>query len=265
LKQRIDVPERMEAPGLDPTELRGALDHVASVNRWLGGLRSLKRALRPWVAGQADGAPRSSGHASTFRILDVGTGNGDVPVRLLRWASARQRAWMAVGVDLHPRIIRIAGERGARSGTAGCRPRFAAVRADGMRLPFPDGSFDVVLTVLTLHHFDDAAAVRLLREMARVARRLVVVSDLERRRSALLGAHLLALTVWRRSPVTRHDGPLSVRRSFTREELLRLGEEAGLHLPTVRRHLPFRLLLTGEPRKAEVRRSAAREEARRGP
>ena len=53
------------------------------------------------------------------------------------------------------------------------------MRGDGLRLPFADRSFDAAYTVLTLHHFRDDAAVCLLQDMARVARRLVVVNDLD--------------------------------------------------------------------------------------
>jgi SAM-dependent methyltransferase len=50
-------------------------------------------------------------------------------------------------------------------------PQLHAVRGSGAELPFPDASFDVVLTVATLHHIADAGAVRAtLGEMVRVAR-----------------------------------------------------------------------------------------------
>ncbi len=47
-----------------------------------------------------------------------------------------------------------------------------AVRAVAEHLPFPDGTFDAAMALLTVHHWIDAAAG--LAEMARVARRLVV-------------------------------------------------------------------------------------------
>lgn len=47
------------------------------------------------------------------------------------------------------------------------------VRGIAERLPFPDGSFDAALAVLTVHHWSDRSAG--LREMARVARRQVVL------------------------------------------------------------------------------------------
>src|SRR5436305_1994763 len=54
------------------------------------------------------------------------------------------------------------------------------VRADADILPFGPGSFDYVLCCLTLHHLAPAEAVAALAGWARVARRAVVVVDLER-------------------------------------------------------------------------------------
>jgi hypothetical protein len=83
--------------------------------------------------------------------------------------------------------------------------------------------------------------------MARVSRVAVLVNDLERRYLNYWSARVLAWTLWRGNRLTRHDGPLSVRRSFTVEELLDIGRRSGLERPSVRRHFPFRLVLEGQP------------------
>jgi SAM-dependent methyltransferase len=139
--------------------------------------------------------------------------------------------------------VRLAARRIGRQPATTVR----VVQGDGLCLPFADSTFDVAYTVLTLHHFREAAAVTVIREMARVARRLVVVNDLERNLGAWLGARALAVSVWRGNRITRHDGPLSVRRSFTPGELMALAEQAGLRFPRVHRRLAFRLSLEGEP------------------
>ena len=79
--------------------------------------------------------------------------------------------------------------------------------------------------------------------MGRVARRAVVVTDLERSWPALVGVWLVA-HVAIRSRLTRHDGPLSVRRSYTVAELSALAQQAGLTDAVVRAHAPFRLALS---------------------
>src|SRR5207302_1243084 len=77
--------------------------------------------------------------------------------------------WHTTALELSPEAAALAGRRIAGE------PAVSALRADGLRLPFPDRAFDAAYTILTLHHFDDASAVALLAEMARVVRRLVIV------------------------------------------------------------------------------------------
>jgi len=77
--------------------------------------------------------------------------------------------------------------------------------------------------------------------MDRAARLGVVVNDLVRGRVAY-AAVWLATRLLARSPMSRHDGPLSVLRAYTPAEVRGLVVAAGLDGVRVRRH-PFRLRL----------------------
>jgi SAM-dependent methyltransferase len=216
-------PEILDGKRHDPAELAHSLDQVAQVNRWLGGARALRRHLGPLVR-------RGAG----LSVLDVGTGNGRTMGELASWAHRRGALWRGVGIELSAQVARLAGCDGT-----------PVVRGDALRLPFAAGSFDVTLCTLTLHHFTDEDAVALVREMARVSSRLVLVNDLERVSANYWGARALAATVWRHNRITRNDGPLSVLRSFTAAELLEVGRRAGLRDARVRRHFPWRIVLEG--------------------
>jgi ubiquinone/menaquinone biosynthesis C-methylase UbiE len=231
--ERVHHQEILDAPVEDIGEYEHALSQVAAVNRFLGGERALRMSLAPLLLQPA-----------SVRVLDVGAGNGAVAVGVARWAAGHGRDWAVTGVDLSAEATALA-RRSARAARGG--NRVSVLRGDGLRLPFADKSFDAAYTILTLHHFEDDAAVALLREMARVVRRLVVVNDLERSRAAWLGARALAVSVWRDNRITRNDGPLSVRRAFKPAELLALAERAGLKRATVRRRLAFRLVLEAAP------------------
>lgn len=222
--------ELLDEPRHDPDELRHSLEAVTRANRWFGGLRALRSHL---------GGARRAGEELLF--LDVGTGDGQVLTDLIAWGRAAGAAWRGVGVDRHAQAASIAGSKAARDAAV------TIVRADALSLPFPDDSCDVVLCTLTLHHFAPGSDVAAVAEMARVARGRVLVNDLHRHPVNYALAKLLSWTLWRGDRLTRHDGPLSVLRSFTPEELLRIGLEAGLRSPRVRRHPPYRLVLEGAP------------------
>jgi len=68
--------------------------------------------------------------------------------------------------------------------------------------------------------------------MAAAAAIAVVVNDLLRRRLSL-GLVWLATRLCRCHPISRHDGPLSVRRSYSRAELRALAEKAGARQLTI--------------------------------
>lgn len=230
----------MDRPDVDPHALTAALDHVAAVNRWLGGRRALLGHL-PEALRTARGEATTRSDPGPLRVLDVGTGSADLPVAISSWARARGLRLEITGVDLHERTLRTAAERTTQD------PAVRLARADGLQLPFETGAFHVALLSMTLHHMEESDLVAALRELARAARGgCVLVAELERCLPNYLGARLLGATIWRRNPVTRHDGPLSVRRAFTRDELLELATTAGLGAPLVHRHPFFRLVLLAD-------------------
>ncbi len=217
-----------EEEALSQEELEASLLEVWAVNRWLGGNPPLFRHLSRLLAD-------SRGSAAPVRVLDVATGMADQPLALCRWAEKRGIPLEVTGVEISPSIAKLARKR------IGAHASITIHEGDGRKLPYGDGAFDIAFSNLALHHMSDEDAVAMLREMDRVTRTGWIVTDLERSRTAYGIARLLAKLVWR-SPVTRHDGPLSVQRSFTAAEARRLLAAAGLEA-TVKRHFPYRLAL----------------------
>jgi ubiquinone/menaquinone biosynthesis C-methylase UbiE len=211
------VTEFLDGPLDDPDVLIGNLRDLRRANRWLGGLALSKLAIDALVGRLAD-----SGTAIT--LLDVGTGGADIPVALLADWRRRDRRLEVTAIDSRPEILFAA--RMARPSIDRLR-RLNLSTADGRSLPYPDDSFDVVHSSLLLHHLDAPDAVALLREMARVCRRGVVVNDLQRSRLYWWAARVFtALST--RNRYTRHDGPMSVARAYTMGEAKALLAVAGL-------------------------------------
>jgi SAM-dependent methyltransferase len=233
LTRRLEhAPELLDEPAHAPGELEQSLAQVAEVNRMLGGTRAVLRALRPFAAP-----------GSELRVLDIGTGSADIPVAIARWASRRKAAVRIVATDVHPQMRRIAA-----AVTAPFARVISVEDADALALPYADDDFDVAILSLTLHHFDGDDPITVLREAARVARRAVIINELERCRANWYGARLLARTRWRGNRLTRHDGPLSVRRAFTPDELHALARRAGLRVTSLDRRFFYRLVLVADTR-----------------
>ena len=128
------------------------------------------------------------------KALDVATGGGHVARRL------RAEGCEVVTVDSSP----------------GMRPDVLS-RAE--HLPFADGSFDVVVTRIAAHHFEDVRAA--VAEMERVSNRVVVVED------TLFSSE-------QHEEAEKLRDPTHVR-SYTEEEWRELLEEAGLEVEQVER------------------------------
>lgn len=101
---------------------------------------------------------------SQDRVLDLGCGIGNILIALAEHIDFSQPP---VGVDVSPDLVRI-GEREIEH--AGLRDRIRLQVAPATRLPFDDGSFDVVLTSHVVKHLDDEALLASFREVARVLR-----------------------------------------------------------------------------------------------
>jgi ubiquinone/menaquinone biosynthesis C-methylase UbiE len=202
--------ELLDGPLDDPAALDGNLRDLARINRLTGGTQLSVRAIE------------ALGVVTT--ILDVGTGGADIPMTLLARARAAGRPLAIAATDSRPEVLAAAHRaRPAIDRAAGLE---LAV-ADGRRLPYPDRSFDVAHASMVTHHLEPDEVVAFLRELRRVARRGIVVNDLVRGRRFWLGGWLIVHAIGT-SRYTRHDGPLSVRRAYSRTELRAMVAVAGL-------------------------------------
>ncbi len=227
-RRRFD-PEWMDRTDNTPEDLDGALDDIRAVNRFLGGSKTIVQAARPFLRAGDGGEPLS--------VLDVGTGGADLPLDLVTEARRAGRRIRIVAVDRDAVTLEYARRKTVDA------PEIELQAADAFDLPYAPGSFDLVTASMFLHHFTHDNAVRLLSSFRRIARRAVLINDLERHLVpwAFIG---LVARVTRRGPMFVHDAPLSVLRGFTSAELLAAGREAGATDATVRGRMPYRLLLT---------------------
>jgi len=113
------------------------------------GLRDgVNRRLASFFSGELE-------HLERCRVLEAGSG----PARATSLLGASPKVGLAVALDLDPEAL----EEGRKRD-----PRLPAVAADVHRLPFPEGTFDLVWNSSTLEHLPALGPP--LREMARVCR-----------------------------------------------------------------------------------------------
>jgi ubiquinone/menaquinone biosynthesis C-methylase UbiE len=237
MRRSVDVEELLDGPLDDGRVVVGNLRDLARANRWFGGIRLS-------ALGLAALAPADM----PLSVVDVGTGGADIPLALIERARGGRRRLAVTAVDNRPEILEAAALAQPRLSTTA---DLALRVADGRFLPFADRAFDIAHASLLLHHLEPPAAVELLREMARVARRGVIVNDLVRSRLFWLGAWLLShLATTNR--FTRHDASLSVSRAYTVAELTSLLAAAGLRVEATA-FGPFRhrVMLAATPATAE--------------
>lgn len=219
LEQRAQAEELMDADDLDVDTYAAVVGDLAKVN-------VVTLAARPTLAF----LEHDTRHLRQLRLLDVGFGDGDMLRRIARWASQRGIEAELVGVDLNPR-----SEPAARAHTPSDLP-IRYVTGDYADLA---GPWDAIVSSLVAHHMTRAQLVAFLRFMEANAR-VWFVNDLHRHAFAHRGFPLLArLARWH--PIVRHDGALSIARSYRPAEWPPILAEAGIADARVFRAFPFRL------------------------
>ncbi len=191
------------------------------IGRFLGGDRATFKAFR-----KLERSPR--------RILDVGCGGGLFTLRM----AERYPQAQVIGIDLSQDAIAFANEQ---------RKRFPHIQniefhaVSSPELVYDSGSFDVVMATLVCHHLSDAEIVGFLKSAYRISNQAVILNDLHRHWLARLGFAFLVPILFPNRMIF-HDGLLSIKRAFTRDDWQRYFKEAGLSVEacSLKWHWAFR-------------------------
>jgi 2-polyprenyl-3-methyl-5-hydroxy-6-metoxy-1,4-benzoquinol methylase len=215
--------ELLDDPGADPVIVAESLRNIARANRWFGGAAAVRYGLSRALGDVPPGG--------RMALLDVGTGLGDLPRTAVQWGARRGIEIVPVGLELN-RAAAVLADRNGVPTTVACAGT----------PPIRDKSVDVVLVSQVAHHLSPDSIVHLFRTCDRMARRAVIIADLRRHSLAApsfwFGARLLGFDA-----VTLTDGVTSIRRGFSRRELLHLLERAGVR-GRVDQKRGFRLVAT---------------------
>jgi len=220
LAVRTIAEELMDADDLDTATYTEVVGDLAMANVVTMAARPTLNFLKRGAVGM-----------KSFRLLDVGFGDGDMLRRIARWAARRGIEADLVGVDLNPR-----SEIAARAHTP---PGLAIEWRTGDYAGLAGQGWDFIISSLVAHHMTHAQLVAFLRFMEGEAARGWLVNDLHRHRFAHWGFPILArLFGWHR--IVRLDGTLSIARSYRPAEWPPILAEAGV-AARVYRAFPYRL------------------------
>jgi len=175
-------------------------------------------------------------HEPINSILDVGCGGGSFTERLAQeYPNAK-----VVGIDISKHAIAYAQRKMSREKS---NLSFAVPATPELNEPYK--SYDIVTSTLVCHHLDNPTIIDFLQRAAKVARKAIVINDLHRHWLAYAGFSVIA-PLFFRNRLIMHDGLLSIKRAFTRDDWRIFLEQAGFKPSqyTIRWGLAFRWIVT---------------------
>lgn len=207
--QRSSAYEIMDDFTLGNKEIDPVLKELEVINKLLGGFSVFYDAFKqiPLVNGD--------------RICDWGCGGGDSLRELKRYFQKKNLHLEYIGIDATPAAIDFANR------THGQESDISFRLADVLTANFKEAEYDVVISSLFTHHFDDEQWVELVKRMLFTAGKAVVINDLHRHWFAWHTIGWLT-QLFSRSYMIKHDSKLSVLRGFRKKELEVLLQKAGI-------------------------------------
>ena len=198
----------MDRPQPVTRELERDLANIRSLNRRFGSYRQVRHFLRRWLKPN-----------EKARILDVSTGSGDIPRLIVDFARSGNVSVQVDAIDQQASTIEIA----RRLSNDYPEIEFSCANLFAWK---PSQPYDIVLCSLTLHHFSEDDAVRVLQKCREFTREHVLVADLRRSLWLSLGVFLVTATLYHEA-MTKTDARLSAARAFSFAELRELARRAG--------------------------------------
>lgn len=213
---RNDIPEK---------DLYRNYRELHIINQQLGGYRITLKGLTRIVKGM-----------TSFSILDIGCGGGDMLKTIAVWGRKNNFQLQLTGVDISAAAIQYSKEN--------CKsfPEIECRQEDVFQHLGSGKSYDVIMNTLFMHHFTDDQIVRLLLLMKNNADRGFVINDLQRHPLAYYSIKWIT-KFFSQSYLVKNDAPLSVLRGFRLEDWWHLLSKAFITNALISREWAFRYLV----------------------
>ena len=193
-----------------------ALHELKIINKYLGGISTTKSALKYFVESKNE----------DLKILDIGSGSSDN---------------LTAAKNKYPNLKIFSIDKNLRA-LSSSKNNLKKINSDAFNLPVKNNVCDIVHAALFLHHFTFEELQKLLIEFLRIARKGIIINDLQRSYLALLGIKILTF-LFSKSEMVKNDAPLSVKRGFTKQEMLKLLSDVGATNFVIKKKWAFRWMV----------------------
>lgn len=216
----------MDAQDIPSILFHKNLRELDILNRYMGGHAITMEGIRQLVVDRK----------KTYHIADLGCGSGDVLKYIAQWARSNSFNVQLTGIDKNPDAIDYL--------THNCLdyPEIKGVVMDYRDFITEGNGVDIVHSALFCHHLQNNELSELFSSLKENTRLGFVINDLQRSPIAYFGAWAMTRLL-NGSVLSKHDGPVSVLRAFTRNELQKLLQQAGVKSFLLRWRCPFRYLI----------------------
>jgi len=205
MKNRSYEAELLDADNIPSKDLFINLKELNTINTLLGGHAITLKGI----------AAFNLQPNKTYHLLDIGCGGGDNLKVIADWGRRKGLQLKLTGVDLKLDCIHYAKEH--------CKayPEISLICSDYKDLLNQNTSYDIIFTALFCHHFKEEDLSILFRYKQQHTNLGFFINDLHRHPLAYYSIRFLT-ALFSKSYLVKNDAGLSVKRGFSKTELLHL-------------------------------------------
>lgn len=204
-KQRSSQKELMDDLNLASDALKQNLRELEMVNTYLGGYKVTLSALIKLKLRKD----------RKYRLLDIGSGAGDMLKQMAKWAERNQLNIEFIGIDANQFMVDYA--------TNACSEfaNISFLRKNIFETKTEDLKADIVTMNLFCHHFSNEELSQIINRISHSEAKVIIINDLHRHPLAYYSIWFLT-RLFNGSYLVKHDAPLSVKRAFKRNEIRKI-------------------------------------------
>lgn len=218
-----------EKEWMDDLEVSGelltqTLKELRIINKFLGGNKVTTNGLEKLLATKSK---------EQLTIADIGCGGGDMMRVMANWARQKKLNINFLGIDANPETVRQAREN------LSDLDNIVVLTQNVFDPSFLENKVDILTCTLFTHHFTDKDLIDLFKVFKEKVKIGFVINDLHRHPLAYYSIKMLT-GAFSRSPMVQNDGPLSVLRAFSKQDLKRILDEASVKNYSIKWFWAFR-------------------------